>query len=146
MKQPLIIIACVSCLILTACSKKAKPTEQASPVQPVFSYQTYGCQDTVKSDSFTVSVQGHSVIVWHHNLFTNCCAVIKVYFRSAGDSLCITERDTLGSICYCLCHFPVSSRIDSLSSGQYWLGVYQQSFYDSIPAIRLLHQQTITIQ
>ncbi|MDI6740379.1 MAG: hypothetical protein QME74_08460 [Candidatus Edwardsbacteria bacterium] len=142
----IILIVCLSCLMITACSKKSKPTEQASPAKPVFSYQTYGCQDTVKADSFTVTVQGHSVIVQHHNLYANCCALIKVYLRNSHDSMFITERDTLGDTCRCTCYFPVYSRIDSLQPGQYWLGVYPNSFYTANPTMQLIYQQNISIQ
>lgn len=101
-----------------------------NPTGPVFNYQSYACsKSSPKGDSVSVTVEGRSILVWHYDLYSNCGAQIKVYFKTILDSLIITETDTVPAFMDCDCYFPVSSRIDSLYPGKYNLVIYQHSYY-----------------
>ena len=149
MKRKIQLVLLVFTAVLVGCSKDDIPTGGSTKPTPTYSYQTYSCtgkNSGAKSDSFGLFVEGNSVLFWHYNYQTNCACTVSASFRYKNDSLFITEQDTnlIDAWTYCTCHFPVSSRIDSLAQGKYILSVFKYFTYRKIDS--LIYRDTLRIQ
>jgi len=127
-------------IVLFGCSKNDDPTETATTPATTFSYYQFPCsnESTAKGDSFAIYVQDNDVLIWHYNLVTSCCDTIRGEFKQSAETLKVYEKYD-GVVCYCLCSFTLSYKIDDLNPGSYFLKIFAET--DSF----LLKDTTIVI-
>lgn len=118
------VTALVMFALVVGCTEKKTPVEAVSS-DTIFVFHQYPCQEAKsgKSDSVVVVVEDNDVLIWHYNIFSNCCDTITCDYKVSGETLKVYEKHGQ-AVCYCECYFTISCKIFDLDSDEYFLNIY----------------------
>ena len=87
-----------------------------------------------KNDSVFVKIQTDTVQVWNTDVSANCASRFSIKTEITGNSIVVTECDTIGPIADCNCIYDLLTSLTGLTDGKYTAAVYRQElkkyFYD----------------
>ncbi|MFA6025291.1 MAG: T9SS type A sorting domain-containing protein [Ignavibacteriaceae bacterium] len=102
-----------------------------------------------KDDSVFVKIQADTVQIWNTNVSANCASRFSLSAEITGNSIIITEFDTIGPIANCHCIYDLHVSLTGLTAGHYSVAVYRQElkkyFYDQDTTI-FIDSLTFTLQ
>ena len=84
--------------------------------------------------SVYVTTDGDTTRIWDTDIQWSCSAQFMTSTRLSGDTIYVTERDTMRLVT-CLCYFNVCSKVTGLQPGVYTIVVtrrFEQRILDSI--------------
>jgi len=85
-------------------------------------------------DSVFVKMQTDTVQIWNTDVSANCASRFSLKTEITGNSIVVTECDTIGSIAKCDCIYDLCASLTGLTAGNYSVAVYRQElkkyFYD----------------
>ncbi|MDP3148500.1 MAG: T9SS type A sorting domain-containing protein [Ignavibacteria bacterium] len=79
-----------------------------------------------KNDSVFVKIQADTVQIWNTDVSANCASRFSLSTEITGNSIVVTECDTIGPLVHCLCIFDLHSSLTGLPAGNYSVAVYRQ--------------------
>jgi hypothetical protein len=79
-----------------------------------------------QTESIVIEQRADTVIVTNLAAWENCAAGFKITVVLQGNSVVITETDTVWQKARCMCHFDVSAALSGLAAGTYTVEIYRQ--------------------
>ena len=85
-------------------------------------------------DSVFVKIQTDTVQIWNTDVSANCASRFSLKTEITGNSIVVTECDTIGPLADCHCIYDLHASLTGLTVGKYSVAVYRQElkkyFYD----------------
>ncbi|MDP3148501.1 MAG: T9SS type A sorting domain-containing protein [Ignavibacteria bacterium] len=79
-----------------------------------------------KNDSVFVKIQADTVQIWNTDVSANCASRFSFSTEITGNSIVVTECDTIGPLANCNCIYDLHSSLTGLPAGNYSIAVYRQ--------------------
>lgn len=77
-------------------------------------------------DSVFVKIQSDTVQIWNTDVSANCASRFSLKTEITGNSIVVTECDTIGPMADCHCIYDLHASLTGLTSGNYSVAVYRQ--------------------
>jgi len=77
-------------------------------------------------DSVFVKMQADTVQIWNTDVSANCASRFYLKTEITGNSIVVTECDTIGPIAKCYCIYDLCASLTGLTAGSYSVAVYRQ--------------------
>ena len=109
-----------------------------------FTYQVSTCQGSSARGPARIEiwVEGHDILMAHHEASYNCCARIGVYLEDQRPLLKLIEQESYpdSQPCRCVCPYEITARIADLPLGTYrvevWNGAAEQRLAQAEVTVR----------
>jgi hypothetical protein len=114
-----------------------------TPGEAAYTYEVSGClgPPSRAPERIEIWVEGHDIVMAHHNAVYNCCAQMVIYLEGQRPLLKWTEQEEYpdSEPCRCLCSYELGARIANLPPGTYVVQLWNGS------TEQMLAEQRVTV-